>query len=194
MVKKLKSFTLIELIVAVVIFMIVFLVTASFVSLASGQVISLRTKMLSNDIRNTYETSNQKANNANAKATVEGILDTVNGLAEYNQNTLVVASEDERGSGNCKTSFFTIKDDAIWMKEFSDCSSVTIPLPDEYDQRLTSNDITINSFSVSQSDIGSIPYVTIEIDAQDAQPQYENDNQIKMRSSFTVDYLMRNNM
>ncbi len=195
-----RGFTLIELIVAVVIFMIIFLITASFVSLASGQVISLRTKMLTNDVRNTFETINQKANNANANISIG--VDDIYGLAsigpivDLDNDILLVVFQT--GSGNCLASYFAKKTntDAIFIyeEEYNNCIPTGLPSAADFTQRMNSEDVKITNFSVSQNDIGSIPYVTIEIYAQDAQPQYENDNQIKMRSSFTVDYLMRNNM
>lgn len=201
-----KAFTLIELLVVVVIFMMIFLMTMSFVRLASGSVISARQKLLTNDIRNATEMISQKMNNANASVAVGSLefMGAINSITikgfdvkKYNPTTpvLSVISKEAMSVGtSCSISFFTVRDNALWMKKTEACINISAPGLSEYNQRLTSENTKVTGFELIKTDIGAIPYLTVKITAEDKDPQYSADNQIQFQTSYTIDYLTWKNM
>ncbi len=185
-----RGFTLIELIVAVFIFMIVFLITMAFVNLASGQVKSLRTKRLTADIRNAMDTIAQKMNNANASRSLPTDPD-IYGFHAYN-DILGIAYKDQSGQEKC--TFFRKVDYQIYMEEDL-CNNVySFPSFLSKKQSLTSSAVKITNFVLQGSYLTGgcddpAPYITITIEAEDAEPRYAEDNKITIQTSYTLDYL-----
>ncbi|MCL5407701.1 MAG: prepilin-type N-terminal cleavage/methylation domain-containing protein [Patescibacteria group bacterium] len=188
---KKRGFTLIEMMIAVFVFMILFLIAASFVNLAAGSTKSNRTKLLTSDLRNALDVISQKMNNANGRA-----LD-IYGFKVNNNNILGIASSDGSctffGKNNNNTPA-DIKDDFIAMKYLNSCNGW--PVQTDLDQKLTDpKNITVTNVSftltdpiISNSPTKS-PYLKVVIEAQDADAKYENDNKIKLETSYTMDYL-----
>lgn len=189
-----RGFTLIELLVVVVIFMMIFLMTMAFVRLASGSVISARQKLLTNDIRNATETISQRMANVNASVSVDTTIVKGFDVQEYDPTTpvLSVISRDEYDV--CTIIFFTVRDNAFWMKRIEACNNISTPGLNEYDQRLTSENTKVTGFELIKTDIGAIPYLTVTIKAEDADPQYVADNKIEFQTSYTMDYQVWKNM
>ena len=111
---------------------------------------------------------------------------------DLNIPVLSVISMDEYN--RCSISFFTVRDNALWMKKTPNCTNISAPGLSEYDQRLTSENTKVTGFELIKTDIGTIPYLTVKIIAEDADPQYKDDNRIDFQTSYTIDYQTWKNM
>lgn len=184
--KKL-GFTLIEALVAVFIFMILFLITASFVNLAAGSTKSRQTKILTSEIRNALDVINQKMNNANAKTTGTNIYGfklngTVLGIANTDGATTTCTYIGQVGTG-------------IYMR-YDSCSSWPTLTAD--DSPLTNtNTVNVTGFDLNPGGVDYFmtnnsparsPYLKISITAQDADPKYQSENVINLQTSYTMSY------
>lgn len=181
-----KAFTLIELLVVVVIFMMIFLMTMSFVRLASGSVISARQKLLTNDIRNVYETISYSVNNASGR--IAGTMGPI--VVNNNPNILMVLrTRIVGGTIDCSQIFYFAKEGAIWTTERQTCLDSSWPGQNDPISRMTSSEIKVNDLKFNYSkDSAGIPYLQMIINAKDADLQYQNDNVIDFQTSYTVDY------
>ncbi|KKQ18128.1 MAG: hypothetical protein US31_C0009G0027 [Berkelbacteria bacterium GW2011_GWA1_36_9] len=206
-----RGFTLIEMLVAVFVFMILFLIAASFVNLASGSAKSTRTKLLTSHLRNTFDVISQKMNNANGHASMGsdpdiygfGIQDVSTGPPGKSIETEVlgIASYDKDTSTTSCTFFSRVFIGAIvggggqsylYMAN-SDCSEpwpnlflVGKPLFDP--NNISGNFNPTMTPSVWKPSDQIAPYLTIQITAQDTDPKYATDNIITLKTSYTMDY------
>lgn len=185
-----KGFTLIEMLIAVFIFVILFMIAASFVNLAVGSTKSVRTKLLTNDLRNTIDIINQKMNNANGKATPPPIYGFrtnggILGIASSDDSCTLIGRKTEASSSLGYLAMSTVS-----------CASIHPAwVTSDLTQRLTSTNINILSFDISNSyeminkNPSQAPYIKIVITAEDTDPKYQADNQITLQTSYTMDYM-----
>lgn len=180
-----KGFTLIELIVVVMLFMIIFLITMAFINLASGQVKSMHTKMLTNDVRSATDVIFQKLNNANATAQAVTLPSVSPKGFTVNNNILVTVSKGANGTIECN--FFGLKENAIWMHRGCPIAAFNSRFLDE---RLTSDKIKVTSFTPTFT-ADPVPNIKIKIIAEDADPKYAGEeNKITFESAYTMDYVV----
>lgn len=211
--RKNKAFTLIEMIIAVFIFVILFLIAASFVNLAVGSTKSVRTKLLTSDLRNTMDLINQKMNNANSKVRV-GIsssdpiptIDNIYGFrvvtTDGGAKVLVISSSD--GSCTFIGKLTTNNLGTIVSGKRNSCDNQR-PVPEpgnanEFAQKLTPLSVNVASldfhagppleagYTMIDTNPTQAPYLEIVIKAQDADDKWKDDNQIQLKTSYTMDY------
>ena len=186
MLKK-RAFTLIEVLVAVFIFAIIFGIAIMAVNFSSGKVQSKKPLTLTREARNAMETISQKMNNANAKATVGGTV--IYGF-RVDGNELKIVTSIPGGAVQC--SF--IKQDGDYLKMAQ--NNCSVPTSTEY-KNITSSDIIIRNFNIPDkyfminSSPDKAPYVQIIIEARDAKSPDEPTNptsNIKVQTSYEMDY------
>ena len=177
-----KALTLIELIIAVGIFVIVFLLTTSFVNLAAGQVKSTRTKTLTIDLRNAMETISQKLNSANAKETVGGV--TIYGF-KVNNNILGIVSTD----GNKTTCTFIGKNGDNLAVLGNNCGGQW-PTAAQLTQVLNAPTIKITKLEFpadcEMPICSQTPYLTIKIEAENLVKKSADEDIITLQSSYAL--------
>lgn len=186
--KQKKGFTLIEVLVTVVLFSLIFLVAMAFVKIASGQAKSLHTKKITAEIRNAMDKISQNLNTGAAKLTIGGT--TVYGFNIKN-DVLGIANS----ASPVKCSFFGVYNGKIMMREDDVCT--TWFTPSQLDNNLTSSSIKITTPANAIFDVHPMtainpttaPYVKITIGAKDGDPKYEADNTIDVTTIYTMDYL-----
>lgn len=194
-----SGFTLIEMLVAVMVFMIVFLIASSFVNLASGSTKSNHTKMLTGDVRSALDTIMQKLNSANDKVAIGG--DMVYGFALHtlgSQKILGIVHQIDMSHKEC--TFIGKRSTGIYMKVDNDDNNCSWPTnPSQLNQPLTDSskiDVTSLTFNppsnpgyvMTNQNPTQSPYLFIHIDAWDKDSKYQTDNQITIDTSFTMDY------
>lgn len=194
---KHKSFTLIELLVAVFIFIVLFMITASLVNLAAGSAKSMRTKMLTTDIRNTMDTISQKMNNANQKATIG--TDVINGF--FVQNYILGIATTTNGTDKKCVFIGKKSDNSIAMLEDANCSRSSWPTTLDLSQKLTGTGVKITNneslpterIFILSNEVTAVstaaPNLKVYIKAQDADAKWQNDNQITLQTTYTMDYM-----
>jgi len=180
-----QGFTLIEMLMAVFVFMILFLIASSFVNLAAGSTKSARTKILTNDVRSASDIISEKINNANQKVAVG--TDTIYGLKVKN-NILGIATTT--GSGT-RCTFFGENGDSLSMLEGS-CPS-SWPVASGLTKKLTGSSVKITGLTFTLANevtptSTTSPYLKIVVNAEDADAKYASDNQINLQTSYTIDY------
>lgn len=201
---KQSGFTLIEMLIAVFVFMILFLIAASFVNLAAGSTKSNRTKLMTNDIRSALDVISQKLSTANGIST-SGIY----GFAVNSTTGDLGIVSDDGTNIICtfigKVSVGTPAIGGIYMRTGTDCSWPSgTKILSISDQPLTNNkniNITTNPTgttkiftltdaitSSNKTTYNKSPYLKVLIEAKDTDPKYESDNVIKLQTMYTMDY------
>ena len=200
---KNSGFSLIEFLVGVLIFSIVFGMTIISVKLASGKVASNQNKTVSIELRNAIETINQKMNNANAKKSLNflGSNQTIYGFKiisipnQFPNDVLaIVTPVIQNPSGNQATcTFIAIINSRLYMKESNNCEAVS-EMNDTNSNPLTSEKIKVTSlfnqemenYFMTDNNPDKAPNVNLKIVAQDAK---DLQIQFTYQTSFTMDYL-----
>ena len=209
---KNSGFSLIEFLVGVLIFSIVFGMTIISVKLASGKVASNQNKTVSIELRNAIETINQKMNNANthieignflppapASAPLEiyGFYRVDNSNSDQTRRNLdnvlaIVTSnnQDDPTQPQYTCAFIAVINVRLYMHE-NQCNSVQAITPDN-SSPLTSDKIKVTGFldsgyyNMTDENRAQAPYVNLKIEAQDAKDDKIN---FTYQTSFTMDYL-----
>jgi len=180
-----RAFTLIEILVAVFIFALVFGIAIMAVSFSAGKTGSKKPLTLTRETQAALETISQKLNNANAKKGTE-----IYGFRVDN-NELKIATSIPGFTDQC--SFIKRSDDGNYLQMAQ--GGCYAPLT-EY-KNITSSDIIIRNFDISNnyfmtdSNPDKAPYVQIIIEASDAKSPYEPNNptsNIKVQTSYEMDY------
>lgn len=180
---KKHGFTLIEMIMAVFVFMILFLIAASFVKLAAGSTKSNRTKLLTSDVRSALDTIGQKMNGANGYA----ILSTGGSTYGFRVTGNILTIINFDGTSNNCTSIG--KDGSSIYMDVSGCTGTltndkqVMTGANVYVENLTFTSIVNGAKPTTIS-----PYLTITIQAHDIDPKYTTDNVINLQTSYTMDY------
>lgn len=193
-----SGFSLIEFLVGVFIFSLVFGMTIISVKLASGKVASSQNKNVSIELRNAIETISQKMNNANAHQTINNFLGKK--LEIYGFSVSVIEQTPPNlpinvlaiaNSGNQDTcAFVAVIEQRLYLHE-NNCQAVPVMTADNSNP-LTSEKIKVTVFDIAQKSLMTssslqAPFLTLSIRAEDADP---NTNiGIDYKTSFEMDYL-----
>lgn len=194
-----RGFSLIEFLVGVFIFSLVFGMTIISVKLASGKVASSQNKTVSIELRNAIETISQKMNNANAHKTIRNFLGDEDEREIYGfsviepsppnppNNILAIATSGNQDS----CAFIAVIEKRLYMHE-NNCQTA-VPNIDtiKNSNPLTSEKIKVTVFDIAQKSLmtsssSQAPFLTLTIHAEDP-----SDSNIKLtyQTSFEMDYL-----
>lgn len=196
---KKRGFTLIEMLVSLGILVVILVMTAGLVNYSAGRVRSAQTKLLTDTIRATFDTINQKMLNANDQVTINGI--DVYGFRAYKSGTpgditnsdmlLIVSSGAASSPKTCTFFGLDTVNKKLKMGQQATCSATTFPILADLTSDLTSDKIQVNSFTITNNytmtdgNPAQIPSVTIDVSAQDKQ---DSKNQAELKSTFTMSY------
>ena len=180
-----------ELLVAVGVFFVLFLIIMAFVRLAVGQTTTLHTKMLTADLRNTLDTLSVQMNNANGKITVSS-GETIYGFRIFNENTpneiLALASFDH------KCFYIALNRGTVNVVMDPYCDNRAVPSISSMGSSITSPGINVTGLSftpnyqMTDTDLEQTPYLRMTITAEDRDAKYL-DNKITLQTTYSMDYL-----